>query len=146
MAEELCYIPDDDGYTESAYISRMPNLHPAVRLHYRPARTMERLIVSDQIRSKATTEAERIIAQEVADRIVSWDIKLKDGSTAPINAKFIHLLKAPLFRRLCAIVYFNTEGGDPDPVETSEERQAKLRHAAQAASSGVSEMDAHRGN
>lgn len=146
MAEELCYIPDDDGYTESAYISKIPNLHPAVRIHFRPARTMERLIVSDQIRSKASTEAERIVSQEVADRIVSWDIKLKNGEVAPVTAKFIHSLKAPLYRRLCAIVYFNTEGGDPDPTLSSEDRQGKLRHAARSAEDGMHPMDAHRGN
>lgn len=146
MSDELCYIPDDDGYTDKAYIGRIPNLHPAVRITFRPVRPDVRFFINDQLKGKSTVEGEKMIAQQVADNIVDWNIKQANGEKAPINAKFVFSLKAPLFRRLSSIVYFGIDGGDPDPESSSDERQEKLKAQVKAISDGTTTLDNQRGN
>lgn len=144
--ELLCYIPDDDGYTDDAYVKAMPLMHPEVRIKYRPMRVMERITVQNGLQSQPAKDSELAVAHQIADHIVDWSINVKGGDKAPITAKFILGLKSPLYRRLANIVYFNSEAGDPDPGAEPEQRRTSLREIARAAESGITTAEQDRGN
>ena len=78
------FISDDDGYSEEAYIDAIERMHPAVRFKYRPIRVLDRVQIVGELRdlnAKGKAQnAESLIAQEIANRIFSWDFLDSNGS------------------------------------------------------------------
>lgn len=146
MTQLLCFVPDDDGYSENAYIEGVPRIHPPVRIRFRPTRSLDRVSVTESIRGKSAETAEQAIIKEVADRIVDWSIVGADGEKVDPTADFILRLKAPLYRRLVSIVFYGTDGGDVDPHETATEAAEKRRRAAVLADEGIDGLGQDRKN
>jgi len=126
----LCFIPDDDGYSEEVYFAAVARIHPEVRFTYRPTRVMERVDTQEQIRTKTVKQAEFIQAHAVACKILKWSIKGRNGEVASISADFILSLKSPLYRRICSVVFYGTEAGDIDPGKPSDEELLKSERDA----------------
>ena len=118
------FISDDDGYSEEAYIDAIERMHPAVRFKYRPIRVLDRVQIVGELRdlnAKGKAQnAESLIAQEIANRIFSWDFldsngSVIDGAPEPTK-KSVLRIKPQLFVRLADIVIYGNDAGDLDPA------------------------------
>lgn len=128
---------DNDGYTLSAYIKGVPRLHPDVRFRYRPTEHLERVRTEKEIANCGNdTEAkEMLLAEVIAKKIVSWDVK----GAQPNVATILRIRSKVFIDRLANIVYFGIEGGDTDPeqVEAPGKAAESIRERVEAAKRGV---------
>jgi len=116
------FISTDDGYTEKAYIKEAYNVHPAVRIRFRPLPVTDRAQSIESVRDKSRGRDQEIaVADVMSRRIVSWDFLDENGNSIEgvpeVSRQSLLRLKAPLFVRLASIVYHGYEGGDIDPLD-----------------------------
>lgn len=111
----LSYIIPDDGYTRSAYIAPVLNLHGEVRFKFRPMihETREKLNESLQ-NAKTILDAQKLIIGMISGRVTEWSISGKDKSLLPRDPATVRLLLPRLIERFYAIIS-GREGGDTDP-------------------------------
>jgi hypothetical protein len=92
-----------------------------VKFRYRPTLITERSTLLGSMHGKSPAAQDLLFARALASRIKSWDIKLKDGSEAPITAEFILTLFFDIWDRLAAIVIYGSQISDPDPEWTQKQ-------------------------
>jgi len=83
------------------------------------------------------TEAkEMLLAEVIAKKIVSWDVK----GAQPNVATILRIRSKVFIDRLANIVYFGIEGGDTDPeqVEAPGKAAESIRERVEAAKKGIS--------
>lgn len=108
-----------DGVVESGYIHAEPRLHEAVRFRYRPCTHAERqryLVPLSGIErlDKRLEATDAAYARVIAERIVEWDLKDRDGRAVPINVKSAERLHSNVFNRLADIA-LGAVPSDVDP-------------------------------
>lgn len=84
MSNECAFI--DDGYTVTGYIARRPGLHPAITFEFRAMTQPECARAKHHLNNARTPEeGEGHAAGVIAKRLVSWDIKKRDGKMVDIT-------------------------------------------------------------
>lgn len=112
MPNTLNFIPD--GYTESAFVRAIPNIHGDFRFEYRPMLVEERTPLLAASNSMKPDAYDRKCAAELAKKLVSWDLADEKGNAVPISAANILRLKPKLWGRVFAIVAgLDAHDGDP---------------------------------
>lgn len=128
------FVSDDDGYTEVGYIESRERMYPAVRFNYRPIRVLDRVQVVEELRDLnrkgRSQNAEALIANEIANRVIKWEFLAPDGSeiegTPEPTKKNVLCLKPQLFVRFADVIIYGTDGGDMDPTVDHDSENASL--------------------
>lgn len=109
-------LSDDDGYTLSRFVKGRPRLHDSLRVMYRPIGAIQRAAYIDR-RSQTYGEQATLegLGKVLAKRIVSWDAKGSNGESLPVSVESVLSLHPMLLSRLCDIIVWSADGGDPDP-------------------------------
>lgn len=141
-----------DGYTESAYLKAIPQVHAEVRFSYRPAPILERVeIIENSSKISNDVSREEYLAQEVAKRITRWSLTGEDDRGRPIDIEvsadnLLRLRHPRLFSRFASIVVYSSETGDVDP-DIGNERNEIQRNAELAGKNvGDVRQAVHQGN
>ena len=125
----------DDGQTLTRFIAGRDRIHAPCRVTFRPATTKDHSLVERKVKElyerNKKLDAESVIYETIASRIVSWEFMDETGSAihesngvkAPDpTADNIRKAMLPLQDRLITIVYSGIDGGDPDPwIDDSED-------------------------
>ena len=118
----------EDGYTESAYLAGVEQMHPPLRFAFRPASLAEQNSYNRETSRLKDAELERYVSRWMAGRLVSWDL------AQAISPKSVAQLKPRLFYRLHGVILGN-EAPDADPnwsLAKVEAAEADLEAAAAA--------------
>lgn len=130
----------EDGYSQSAYIAAVPNLHPALRFKFRPMLTEDRDTITDALQSKNVAETHKTLVGAMVSRVVSWSATNSKGEPLPVDAVSIRRLRPRLFDRMYYIVT-GRESGDTDPEQSDAAYRADSDAALQAAIKGTTMAD-----
>jgi hypothetical protein len=117
---------EDDGYTETKFVKGVFQLYPAVRIKFRPIPTTDQAVAVERLqelaRKHGAARAEKEMAEQIAKRTISIEIIGDEGNVIqaiePVTAAQILKVKPALFVRLNSIVFYGSDGGDPDPTES----------------------------
>ncbi|MBL8794797.1 MAG: hypothetical protein JNM56_12890 [Planctomycetia bacterium] len=145
QANDVLGLVPEDGYTESAFILGVERIHPDLRFEYRPITLIESVAYSRAVKDLDGKELHEHSAKWAAGRLLSWDLRGKDGKTVPIQADMLTRLKPRLFYRMQAVLLGN-EAPDIDPRLSAAklEQEEKDRAAAAAAGKSLAEWRAER--
>jgi hypothetical protein len=113
----------DDGYNEKFYVAPEPGLYGSIRGTFRPAAKPARTRITERIEKLSEADADKVTAEEIAPRILSWSEEDAQGKPLVITPETVLGLKPELYRVLAGIVmgYVPT---DLDPEWPAEEQDA----------------------
>lgn len=144
----LGYIPND-GYTELAVIHEVKGLHPRVQFSFRPMLQAELVDYHKIIDKLQGMELRKLIANHLASKVKSWDLKDHKGETVALTVDNFLRVKEVLFFKLFKVVATDV-APDESPDKDDAEVQAELQDAIKAAEQGktVAEIREarHKGN
>jgi hypothetical protein len=136
----LDYLPDEDGYTLSAYIRENPRIHNEVRFKFRPVDVIERSVLiafKDRNYEKTITEK---FCEVLAARITEWSVHSQSaGAPVPmeISTATVRRLRPSLWIRLVNIVIWGIDGGDVDPTLEVKQMDQQLESDMDAVLAGT---------
>lgn len=113
----------EDGYDETVFIKGIENLHPHVRVTYRPLPITERTALSDALAKSVNRgvarEEDKVAAKVLSERIVSLEILNDDGSLVQrltgISAEQLLKLRSALWLKMTAMLLWGSIPFDHDP-------------------------------
>ena len=111
----------EDGYTQKAYIAPAMGF-PAIRFSYRPTSRHQLNGYFDKIEGKSRVQIGAIEAQEIANKLVDWNLTDDSGNLWPHNPGNLLKLWTPLYNRIASIVLHGSES-DPDPDAKSQDTE-----------------------
>ena len=134
-----------DGYTEPGYIEGVKNHYLPCRFTYRPVLIEERVQLVEQFKSLSDADCERLQAEFLAKKIISWDIKDADGKTVEISTVNLLRLRPTLLARV-RLVVMGHEPSDTDPQWKAEKKveQSKLKLESALTGQSVGETKARQ--
>ena len=139
----------DDGYTVTRYIAGIERLYGAVRVTFRPASAEQLEAFRMKLSSDDGVGNAKKIAEATAMRIVSWNVRDRDGKPAEVSAKVVRSLQTRLQARFVSVVLWGADGGDVDPEEGESELNG-VNDGGDIASifspPATEELEANRGN
>jgi hypothetical protein len=111
----------NDGFSLQGYVRAKPGVYPAVHFKYRPIPASHRIRLFDNFKNLPDAEQAQRIADEMARKILWWDLKDPKGRELKCNdaATYRNLWSFHLYNRLQEIV-FEAEGGESDPDPDAE--------------------------
>lgn len=114
---------DDDGYTLTRFVKGIPRMYPDTRFSFRPVTPLERARALDWRRSMSEEQATLAMAKAASSRITEWNCRDRSGTALKPTAANMLRQHPELLNRICNIVIFAAEGGDPDPLPSRLDEQ-----------------------
>lgn len=136
MADTLCIIPQDDGYTEPFYVKAIPGVYGSVRGRFRPLTHPERQVVTAKVATLAPVESSHYMLRTVCTFVKEWDIKNEKGAAVPLEPAKVFLRGALLDRLFNIVCGFDGGDIDPEAGETKEQAIVNLEADLKAAAVG----------
>lgn len=98
----------EDGYTERHTIPADPPWHSSLTITFRPMVAVERssLVfgVNRHVEAGDVKKAERFADEKLAERLIEWDLKDRNGNPALVNADSIGRLEPHLSAKVFNVV------------------------------------------
>lgn len=115
----------DDGYTVERYIAASPRLYGAMRFSFRVLQPVKRAELLADTRDLGEVETLEILGGWMTHLLTKWDVKDSKGRPVPITKENVNKLQVVALTRLHRIVCYQTEGGDPAPIEETPREKSR---------------------
>ena len=126
----------------SGYIYKKKFLHPALRFEDRPFLAQEKATINGQIQNlyaqDKNAEGERLAADAIARRLVSWNLTSK-GESVPTTLEHALRVEPVLLARVFSIM-MGVSQSDPDPEWTNDEADAHTAASLESALAGETNL------